>query len=294
MQVEYRNSTRLLAVIGDPVAHSLSPLLQNTMIRSLGRDDLYVAVRVEKGGLPAFLEAAKTLSFRGFNLTMPHKVDVIPFLSAMTPEGEKAGSVNSVRLREGRLEGHSTDGLGFRRALEDRNWSFEGQVVTILGAGGAARSIAMTAADSGARKVLVVNRTLEKAEALCAGDPLLEAVPMDAAEAAMEITDLLVNTTPVGMEGTGQTGSFPFLTALKPGAPAADCVYAPPVTPFMAAAEVLGHPTMNGLGMLIYQAIYAYAFFREETFDPGTVTALGALLKQAALRETGELETGGH
>ena len=280
MQVEYSNSTRLLAVIGDPVAHSLSPLLQNTMIRALDRDDLYVAVRVEKGGLPAFLDAAKTLAFRGFNLTMPHKVDVIPFLSAMTPEARKAGSVNSVRLRDGRWEGHSTDGLGFRRALEDRNWTFEDQVVTILGAGGAARSIAMTAADSGAKKVLVVNRTLEKAQALCAEDPVLEAVALEDAEDAAAQTDLLINTTPVGMEGTGQTGSFPFLAALKPDAPAADCVYAPPVTPFMAAAEALGHPTMNGLGMLIYQAIYAYAFFREETFDGDRVTALGALLRR--------------
>ena len=284
MRVEYQNSTRLLAVIGDPVAHSLSPLLQNTMIGEFGNDDLYLAVRVQKGGLPAFLAAARALDFRGFNLTMPHKEDVIPFLDAMTPAARRAGSVNSVRLREGRLEGHSTDGLGLRRALEDMELSFRGATVTVLGAGGAARSIAMTAADSGARQVLVINRTYAKAEALCAGEDILEAVPVEDAEAVMEATDLIVNTTPVGMTGTGETGQFPFLSALKQGAAAVDCVYAPPVTPFLAEAAALGHPTANGLGMLIYQAIFAYAFFRGETFNDQTVSRLGRLLGEAVER----------
>ncbi len=98
----------------------------------------------------------------------------------------------------------------------------------------------------------------------------------------MPETDLLVNTTPVGMSGTEETGAFPFLRGLKEGAPAMDCVYAPPRTPFMEAAEAYGHPTANGLGMLIYQAVYACAFFFGETFDDETVTRLGHLLTETA------------
>lgn len=287
MKVEYHNGTGLLAVIGDPIAHSLSPLLQNTMIAHLGRDDLYLALRVPQGGLPDFLAAARTLGLGGFNLTMPHKLDILPYLSDMTPEARRAGSVNSVRLEEKGLEGHSTDGIGFRRALQDLGYDFPGRTVTILGAGGAARSIAMTAVDSGARSVRIVNRTLAKAQALCAEAPVLEAFSLDQAHQVLPDTDILINTTPVGMEGTTGRSDFSFLSALKAGAPAMDCIYAPAVTPFLAEAARLGHPTANGIGMLVYQAIYAYAFFRSLTFETSTVTELGRLLlaeAEAALK----------
>lgn len=285
MKVEYQNSTGLLAVIGDPIAHSLSPLLQNTMIKALERDDLYLAFRVEKGGLPEFLAASKALHIDGFNLTMPHKEDILPFLDSCTPEAKRCGSVNTVRRRDGRLEGHCTDGLGFRRSLWDLGLDFPKKCVTILGAGGAARAIAMTAVDSGAKQVAVVNRTLSKAEAICAGEQNMLALERSRVEEIMPETDILINTTPVGMEGVAGTGQYGFLRSLKPGAAAVDCIYAPPVTPFLAAAKALGHPTANGLGMLIYQAVYAYAFFRELEFSEETVTRLGKLLREAYHRQ---------
>lgn len=282
MKVEYHNGTGLLAVIGDPIAHSLSPLLQNTMIEELGMDDLYLAVRVPRGGLENFLSAAKTLEFQGFNLTMPHKEDILPYLSALTPEARRAGSVNAVRLRPGGLEGHSTDGLGFRRALMELGYDFPDRNVTILGAGGAARAIAMTAADTGAAQVRILNRTLGKAERLCAGEPKLAAFPLEAAEDVLTDTDILVNTTPVGMEGVSGGMQYRFLRALQPGAPALDCIYAPSMTPFMAAAGELGHPVANGIGMLVYQAIYAYEFFKGLRLEEETVSRLGKLLLAAS------------
>lgn len=281
MRVEYENGTGLLAVIGDPIAHSLSPLLQNTMIKALERNDLYLAFRVEKGGLPEFLSASETLGIDGFNLTMPHKEDILPFLDDLTPEARRSSSVNTVRRRNGKLEGHCTDGLGFRRSLLDLGLDFPEKTVTILGAGGAAKAIAITAADSGAKQVYVLNRTLARAEALCEGEARMRALPLSAAETVLPETDILINTTPMGMEGVDGAAEFPFLPALKPGAAAMDCIYAPPVTPFLAAAKGLGHPTANGLGMLIYQAVYAYAFFRELTFPPETVTDLGTKLREA-------------
>jgi shikimate dehydrogenase len=281
MKVEYHNGTGLLAVIGDPIAHSLSPLLQNTMISYLGRDDLYLAVKVERNGLADFLQAAKTIGIQGFNLTMPHKETILPYLSDMTPEARRCGSVNSVRIRDGKLEGHSTDGLGFRRSLQDMGQDFPNQTVTILGAGGAAKSIAMTAVDAGA-EVHILNRTLSKAEALCAGESAMFAHPMGDAAAVLAATDILVNTTPVGMEGVDAAAQFSDLHALKPNALAMDCIYAPARTPFMAAAQALGHPVANGIGMLVYQAIYAYAFFRALDFDEETVTILGQKLLAAS------------
>lgn len=285
MRVEYENGTGLLAVIGDPIAHSLSPLLQNTMIKALERDDLYLAFRVEKGGLPKFLSASETLGIDGFNLTMPHKEDILPFLDDISPEARRCGSVNTVRRRSGRLEGHSTDGLGFRQSLLELGLDFPGQNVTILGAGGASRSIAMTAADSGAARVTVVNRTLSRAEAICRGAAQMEALELSRVEEAMPDTDILINTTPLGMEGVAGEGQYAFLTALKPGAAAVDCIYAPAVTPFMTAAQALGHPTQNGIGMLVYQAVYAYEFFRELHFSRQTVEQLGALLLGACQKK---------
>ena len=159
MQVEYHNGTGLLCVIGDPIGHSLSPLLQNTMLKELGEDYLYLALPVKAGTVEPFVSAAKAIGIRGFNLTMPHKEHIIPFLSHMTPEARHCGSVNTVRIIDGQLEGHSTDGLGFRKSLETFGRDFPGQTVTILGAGGAAKSIAMTAAECGAAKIYVANRT---------------------------------------------------------------------------------------------------------------------------------------
>lgn len=278
MKVEYHNGTGLLAVIGDPIAHSLSPLLQNTMIEALGRDDLYLAIHVTAEGLEDFLAAARTIGIQGFNLTMPHKVAILPHLSSQTREAQRCGSVNTVRVKNGKLEGHSTDGIGFRRAIQDMGCDFPGRNVTILGAGGAARSVAMTAVDSGAKSVCIVNRTVEKAQALCRGETVMSAYGFDQAEQLLPDTDLLINTTPVGMEGVAGGLQYAFLPALKPGAPAVDCIYAPAMTPFMEAARQLGHPVANGIGMLVYQAIYAYEFFRELHFHEDTVAALGRLL----------------
>jgi shikimate dehydrogenase len=232
--------------------------------------------------------AAKTLGLRGFNLTMPHKEDILPFLAERTPEAARCGSVNSVRLRDGKLEGHSTDGLGFRRSIADFGWDFPDKRVTLLGAGGAAKSIAMTAVDSGAAVVRVVNRTLSKAERLCAGEKTMEALPQTALEAVLPQTDILINTTPIGMAGVGGSG-IPDLSALSPVALCMDCIYAPAMTPFMEEARKYGHPSGNGIGMLVYQAIFALEFFLDRSFSPETVDDLGKrLLKVSGVDPKGE------
>lgn len=282
MQVEYQNSTALLAVIGDPIAHSLSPLLQNTMLKALGEDYLYLAIPVKGGEVGKFVEAAKEIGIRGFNLTMPHKEDILPYLASMTPEAEKCRSVNSVRIRQGRLEGHSTDGVGFRRALQDLGVSYDGRIVTILGAGGAAKSIAMTAVMSGARQVNVVNRTISKAEKLCEGMETMAAYSLSEAGEVLPRTDILVSTLPTGMEGVGGGFDAVDLGLLKKEAVCADCIYAPAMTPFMAEAMKHGHRAINGIGMLVYQAVYALEFFLDRSLPEETVTVLGKKLLEVS------------
>lgn len=277
MKIEYNNSSSLLCVIGDPIAHSRSPLLQNTMLRELNEDAVYLAVRVPSGGAGDFLTAAKTIGIRGFNLTMPHKEDIIPHLHGLTEEAALCGSVNSVRIINGRAEGHTTDGLGFRRSLRDFGMDYPGKVVTILGAGGAAKSVAVNASLSGAKEVRVVNRTLSRAEKLCQGKENMSAHSLSELCKLLPDTDLLVNCTPMGMEGS-EAASVPDLSPLKPGALCMDCVYAPAMTPFMAEARRHGHDAGNGIGMLVYQAIYALSFFLDRPFDEDTVSRLGKAL----------------
>ena len=280
MQIEYHNGTRLMCVIGDPIGHSLSPLLHNTMLRELHEDALYLAVPVPAGTVGEFVTAAKTIGIQGFNLTMPHKEDIIPYLSAMTPEAKRCASVNSVRIRDGKLEGHSTDGLGFRQSLTEFSRDFLRQTVTILGAGGAAKSIAMTAVDSGAKRVYIANRTLARAQKLCENEAAMEPLSLEQLNAVLPQTDLLISTLPIGMSGIGGS-DVPCLDALKPDALCMDCIYAPAMTPFMEEARRTGHEAGNGIGMLIYQAIFAMEFFLDRPFPKDTVLHLGKIMQDA-------------
>lgn len=281
MQVNYTNSARLMCVIGDPIGHSLSPLLQNTMLDYLKEDALYLAIPVKAGGLQDFVAAAKTIGITGFNLTMPHKEDILPMLSSLTPEAAACQSVNTVRIRDGQLEGHSTDGMGFRRSIQTLGWDFPGNTVTILGAGGAAKSVAITAKNAGAKQVRVVNRTLSRGQALCHGQPGMTAYSMSQLSQLLPDTDILINATPMGMAGTS-VGSIPDLSSLAKHALCMDCIYAPPVTPFMQAATRHGHTAGNGMGMLVYQAIYAMEFFLDTQFPTELVDALGARLMEVS------------
>lgn len=279
MLIDYKNSSTLLAVIGDPIGHSLSPLLQNTMLRELNQDAIYLAIHVKAGEVSSFVDAARTLHIKGFNLTMPHKEDIIPHLSAMTEEARLSGSVNSVRIREGQLEGHSTDGIGFRRAMvELLEVDYPGKVVTILGAGGAAKSVAMTAMRSGAKQIHILNRTLQRAQTLCMGHETMIPHCLSDGAAVLPETDILISTLPTGMAGVGGGFDAVDLSLLKGNAVCVDCIYAPARTPFMEEALRYGHRTMNGIGMLVYQAVYALEFFLEQDLPEETIAALGKKL----------------
>ena len=280
MKVELNNSTRKLCVIGDPVEHSKSPLLQNAMIEALGLPYTYGAVLVKRGETAAWLQRAKEEGYAGFNATMPHKVDLIPLMDELGEDAKAFGAVNTVCIRpDGTAVGHNTDGRGFLRALEDLGVEPRGARVCLLGAGGAAKAVALKLARAGAERVTVCNRTRSKAEALRELDPTgtLVSAGFDAQSLKREAgrCDLLVNCTSLGMAGTaGQFDDLSFLEALPREAAVFDLIYSPPETALLARARETGHRTANGLGMLLYQAVFALEHFTGTEIDAAAMRQL--------------------
>ncbi len=256
-----------LAVIGDPIAHSLSPRIQNAMLNELGLSPCYGAVRVEPARLADWLEKEARPFFSGFNATMPHKSALLAHMDGLSADARKLGAVNTVVVRKGKLYGHNTDGVGFIRALENRGIAFSGTPAVLLGAGGAARSVALKLADAGCA-VTVCCRHVERAKPLLDLSPRIRAVPFARMGEVLGDCCLLVNCTPLGMEGIAeQFASFDFLDALHPAASVCDLIYRPFTTALLGQADKRGHAIMNGLGMLIHQGICALELFLEKALD---------------------------
>lgn len=256
-----------LQVIGDPVLHSLSPVIHSAMLAELGLDATYTAHVVSRGGLPEYLAWAAEHGVEGFNATMPHKEALIPLLDEMDGDAVCLGAVNTVCLRDGKWVGHNTDGAGCLAALEKRSmWPAKG--VVVLGAGGAARAIARKLAASGAERVWVCGRTATRSEEVCAL-PNMTAASFDheTLERLCAGADLLINATSLGMEGQGQFERLDFLDALAPNAGVFDAVYHPEQTQLLSGAETRGLTVCGGLPMLIYQAVFAMEFFLDRPLD---------------------------
>ncbi len=270
MKVEVKNSTRKLCVIGDPVGHSKSPLIQNTMLRALDLDYVYLCQPVPRGQCKTWLDCAKFAGYAGFNATMPHKEELVPLMDELDEDARLIGAVNTVCIREGKAWGYNTDGEGFLRALADEGIDPAGARVMVLGAGGAAKAVCLKLAQAGA-EVVVCNRTLDKAQAICGHDPEhLRPAGFTAEELAGEAArcDLLVNCTSLGMEGAaGQFADFSFLDSLTEGAPVVDLIYAPAETELLRQAGLRGHRAVNGLGLLVNQAVLSLEHFTGTAID---------------------------
>jgi shikimate dehydrogenase len=276
--------TRVAAVIGDPVGHSLSPTIQNAAFAHCGLDWIYVAFPVATGEGAAAIDAVRTLQIAGLNVTMPHKETVAAACDELTPDAKLLGAVNTVwRRHDGVIVGDSTDGEGFVRSLREDGADPAGRRVLVLGAGGASRSVVLALGRVGAR-VTIAARRVSAAEATAALAPDAVAVDMADIADALAGAEIIVNVTPLGMRGEPP----PFDVAqLRPGQFVADTVYHPMETPLLAGARERGIAGTNGLGMLIHQA--ALAFERWTGVDaPVDVMRSAALdvLERAAARRT--------
>lgn len=261
-----------LYVIGDPVTHSKSPLLHNTMCALLGLDYEYACRTVKREELAGFLTAVKGENCAGFNATMPFKELLLPYLDALDPLASRLGAVNTVCIKDGKLYGYNTDCPGYIAALRRRGFDPKGKRAVLLGAGGAAKAVAVGLCEAGA-EVFVANRTPDKAEALTALFPH-QMYPMawpDLHAPELARADLLVNATSLGMAGQGQFGDFAFLQALPPACLVSDLIYHPTPTELLRRAAAQGLATMGGFPLLIHQAILALEYFTGQTIPPDAV-----------------------
>lgn len=249
--------TRVVAVIGDPIDHSLSPVLHNAGFAQVGLDWVCVALPVRAGDAVAAASAMRVLGLQGMSVTMPHKADILAGVDEVTPVAATLGSVNCVRRSGDRLIGDNTDGAGFLAGLrDDFGMDPAGADCVVVGAGGAARAVVLALASAGAASVRVLNRTPERARAAAAlaGPCGQVADPLD-----VRTADLVVNATPVGMVAGGADDRLPLdPSLLGSGQVVAELVYHPSTTPLMRAAEAAGARTANGLSMLLHQAAVAF------------------------------------
>lgn len=254
----------MAGVIGDPIGHSLSPVIHNAGFLAAGLDWIYVGFGVPSGGGAGAIAGMRSLGIEGLSVTMPLKAEVIPALDELEPDAEALGAVNCVHRRDGRLVGANTDGAGFLAGLSaDFDFDPSGARCVVLGAGGAARAVVLALARAGARSVQVVNRTRSTAEAAAS---LAGAVGSVADADSVTDADLVVNATPLGMHGAGGVatagGDGPALPCepqrIGSGQIVADLIYHPLRTPLMEAAAARGARTSNGLSMLVHQAAVAF------------------------------------
>ncbi len=243
-------STRLDAVIGSPVRHSLSPVIFNAAYDALGLDRVFVALDVAEGDASQAIDAMRTLGIDHLSVTMPHKTEVAHAVDELTDEARLLDAVNCVVHAGGKLIGHNTDGPGLLAALDhETGFAPQGKSCAVVGAGGAARAVVVSLARAGASEVVVINRSRDRAEsaAALAGRTGRVGDPSD-----LGGVDLVVDATPAGMTGQPEVPFDP--SVLTHHQVVADLVYHPAETPLIAAARARGITAVNGLGMLVHQA----------------------------------------
>jgi shikimate dehydrogenase len=268
-------------VIGDPIAHSRSPLIHGFWLKALGLDGDYRATRVEPDGLEAFFSARRTdPDWRGCNVTAPHKIAAIPFLDRLSDAAGQTGAVNTVVCEDGTLIGHNTDVDGIAEALMGAG--IMGRKVVLIGAGGAARAAMTYLTGASAGEIRVLARDPARAAGLLVQAGKARALPFEQAGIAIEGASLIVNASPLGMNHAAPMpdGLLAALAGAAPGARAFDMVYQPLDTPFLGAARRHGLIGVDGLSMLIGQAREAFRrFFGAEPpgeSDGNLRAALGA------------------
>lgn len=266
MQINGR--TKTCGLIGNPVEHTLSPLIHNTLSKQLGRNLVYVPFLVQAEGLESAVKGAYALGIEGFNVTVPHKERVLPYLVEVDGLAEKIGAVNTLVRCDGGYKGYNTDMPGLYRAMTGDGIRVEGEQVLILGAGGVARAVAVMLAEK-AERIYLLNRTVEKAAAIAdevnayAGRQVVMALSLAEYTTLPEGRFLAVQATNVGMYPDTDKAVMEdrdFYRRIHTGY---DLIYNPDKTKFMRLVEEAGGTAYNGLKMLLYQGIIAYELWNQ-------------------------------
>ena len=259
--------TRLAAVVAKPIKHSISPFIHNLAFENTGINGVYLAWEIAEEDLAVTMENVKRYDMFGLNISMPYKQAVIPYLDQLTKSAQLIGAVNTIIPREGQLIGHNTDGIGFFKSLDKRaGFQVQGKVMTVLGGGGAATAIIAQAALDGAAKIFVFSRSQSIDRHTATAQKIsketqvpIEVLPLEDSSLLQEKifqSRLLVNGTSVGMDG--KTLVIDEETILPQNLLVVDVIYQPFETPFINFAKQQGATTVNGLGMLLFQAAEAF------------------------------------
>ena len=239
------------AVIGDPIEHSMSPLIHNAAFKELGMDSSYIAYRIERGDLEDGIESLKSARIAGFNVTIPHKVDVLKYLDSYDDDCKQIGAANTVEISNGKLAGYNTDVKGFLDPLHERKISLKGLDVLLLGAGGAARAIVIALAKQKCSSITVANRTVKSAQALeTLADIKIESI--DDAPRLAKNASLIVNATSLGLKIEQSPIPAEFMNADQI---IYDIVYRPMKTELLREASKAGAIIIYGYEMLLAQAV---------------------------------------
>lgn len=267
MGKNYRNE--LVGVLGDPVDDNPCVVVQEAAFRALGLSYRYLTIRVKAGDLERAMDGVRAMNFKGVNITMPFKTEVLQYLDGVSDSAAVMGAVNTVCVRNGKLYGENTDGKGFLMSLLEGNIALEGKKAVLLGAGGAARAIAVELANAGVKQIVIVNRGKERGEALTAlinekTSACAEYIPWDEVYSLPTDADVLVNCTSIGFELGGQGKPNIDYGTISDIMTVCDVVPSATDTPFLTEAKKHGARTFDGLTMLVNQGVLGFELWTEQ------------------------------
>ena len=266
------SETKLYGLLGKTLSHSISPSLHNNGFRDLDLNAIYLMLEVKDQDLGEYIQSLKKLGFAGWNVTIPYKEEIIPYLSGFSSLARDAEAVNTVLNRRGRLTGYNTDVIGFQRQIEEAGFPVKGKRAVILGAGGAAKAVIASLIQLGLSQITIINRTFEKAENLVEifkeKEEKIEfyakALEEDEYKEVVKNSELIVNTTPIGMYSHQGNKLVINPDYLNEHQFVVDLIYNPLKTELLKEAEKRGAQIGNGLPTLIYQAEASFKLWTKE------------------------------
>ena len=283
----YNGHTRTCGLIGNPVEHTLSPLLQNYLAEETGKNMVYVPFHVEEGRLEEAVKGALALNLLGCNVTVPYKSDVIPYLVDIDGLAARIGAVNTLVRTENGYKGYNTDMPGLYRAMLSDGIEVKGRECVILGAGGVARAVAVMLLDKGAEKVFVLNRTIEKAQAIAAevnemaGSAFVEAMALEDYGKLPDKQFLVIQATNQGMHPHVEDVVIDDEAFYKKVEIGYDLIFNPGNTRFMQLTRQAGGKAYNGAKMLVYQGIIAFELWNNTSISEETAKIVCDLVAEA-------------
>lgn len=261
--------TKTLGILGWPVGHSLSPAMHNAAFADLTLDYSYIPLPVQPDQLEQAVQGLKSIGFVGANVTIPHKVTIMPFLDELDQSAQLAGAVNTIVIKQGKAIGYNTDAQGFVLSLAAKNITIKSKTAVIMGAGGAARAVVCGLLEQGITKIIIGTRSAIKAEEFVKTFPNYDNLQgcnwnEQTFKDAITQCDLLINCTPIGMQANSQVALPINWRDVQKDAVVCDLIYNPPLTQFLTDAQNCGHLIINGAGMLIEQGALAFELWTGE------------------------------